>query len=220
MNSACPKQYLELLGKPLLQHTLEKLLALPHFVRVIIAGDAADQQLQKILHALMPAQQERVQIVAGGEERSASVLNALHALDAEAKQQDWILVHDAVRPCVRLSDITKLMEALQQETTGGLLAIPLRDTIKRADNNQYVDCTLDRSLLWSASTPQMFRYGLLCQALIQGLAKGLQITDEAAAMEAMGLAVKLVAGHADNIKITYPEDLILAAALLSSQPDA
>lgn len=217
MNNACPKQYLEVLGKPLLQHTLEKLLALPVFARVVLAADADDPQLQKIIASLPAAQQKLIHIVAGGEVRAASVNNALQALADDAQSTDWILVHDAVRPCVHLTDIQMLIQQLQDEPAGGLLAVPVRDTVKRIAEGPYVVETLDRTTLFNASTPQMFRYALLSQALSQCLDQGLQCTDEAAAMEAMGFAVKLVPGHADNIKITYPEDLILAAALLAGQ---
>ena len=153
----------------------------------------------------------------GGETRAHTVLNGLKALAARAHENDWVLVHDAVRPCVRLSDIDALVSAVESGKDGGLLALPVADTVKRADKGNRVAETVSREGLWRALTPQMFRIGDLRKALEQALVRGTEITDEAAAIEAAGGHPKLVAGHADNIKITLPGDLALAELFLKQQ---
>jgi 2-C-methyl-D-erythritol 4-phosphate cytidylyltransferase len=144
-------------------------------------------------------------------------LKGLEALDGLAQDDDWVLVHDIARPCVRLSDIERLVTAVRQHPVGGLLASPVRDTMKRADRSGTVVGTVDREGLWHALTPQMFRYGLLRRALNEGIANGLAMTDESSAIEAFGQAPLLVEGAADNIKITHPQDLALAALFLQQR---
>lgn len=217
MGSEAPKQYLELDGKSLLQHTLERMHRLPHFSRIVVAAAETDSLFISMLQQLPTDLRTRLVVAPGGAERMHSVRNALLALQDEARADDWVLVHDAVRPCVRTSDVEKLISVLQDEPAGGLLAVPARDTIKTADATGYVTGTLERSILWQAVTPQMFRYGVLTRALDLAVQTGGQMTDEAAAVEQLGLPVKLVAGRSDNIKITWPEDLLLAAALLTGQ---
>lgn len=147
-----------------------------------------------------------------------SVLNALTALQPFAEDNDWVLVHDAVRPCIHPADVHKLMHELASEAAGGLLAIPVRETLKESDGGQLVQRTVDRSRMWQAATPQMFRFAVLQRALQQAaVARRAAPTDEAAAVEAQGLPVRLVAGRTDNIKVTYPGDLLLAAAVLEAQ---
>lgn len=150
----------------------------------------------------------RVAFCSGGTTRAASVAAGLAALQADAA--DWVLVHDAARPCVPRSDIRRLVEKVRGDGVGGILAVPVTDTLKRADTEGRVEKTMDRSSLWRALTPQMFRVGELTQALEQGVAAGREITDEASAMEAAGYPVQLVPGSAANIKITYTDDLPLA----------
>lgn len=162
---------------------------------------------------------ERITTVPGGTERMHSVLNALRALEGRAIEQDWVLVHDAVRPCVRRADLEHLMTVLANEPAGGLLGIPVRDTLKRADATGQVLATLERTNLWQAATPQMFRYGPLLEALTAAVRAGLVLTDEAAAVERLGMPVKLVQGQSDNIKVTWPEDLQLADALLRAREE-
>ena len=138
------------------------------------------------------------------------MLNALEALAEQADEQDWVLVHDAARPCLRAEDIDHLISELNDHPVGGLLAVPVRDTMKRADNNGAIQQTVDRKNLWHALTPQMFRLGDLRDALTKAVSDGIEITDEASAMEHIGKQPKLVKGQWSNIKITHPEDLKLA----------
>jgi len=217
MQADLPKQYLSVLGKPLLQHTLERLAEIPCFDRIIVALAPGDPYWSQLTEALPPSIMDRLQVVHGGAERCLSVLNALYCID-QVDADDWVLVHDAVRPCLHPEDVSRLLLELQQEQAGGLLAVPVRETLKQADGQGLVACTVDRKGLWQACTPQMFRYGVLREALEQAVASGNLVTDEAAAVEALGLPVRLVPGRADNLKVTWPEDLPLVAALLQT-PD-
>lgn len=146
----------------------------------------------------------------GGAERCHSVLNGLDLLSQQSNEKDWVLVHDAARPCLRQSDIDHLINELENDGTGGILAVPVRDTMKRDDGTGRIASTEDRNGMWHALTPQMFPLSLLRDALKQALDDGFEVTDEASALEHGGLKPKLVEGHADNIKITRPEDLALA----------
>jgi len=151
----------------------------------------------------------------GGETRAMSVLNGLHAIASQVDEDDWILVHDAARPGLSNVLLSQLINSLENDAVGGLLALPLADTLKRADSEQCVTATMPRTDLWQAQTPQMFRYGTLKTALtdFKGAA-----TDEAEAIEAMGLKPKLVNGELRNLKVTYPQDLAVLSALLNSNP--
>lgn len=217
MQQALPKQYLQVLGKTLLQHTLENLGGLSELSCIALAVSPQDEHIDSVLAALSPQLREKVLLVQGGAERTDSVRAAVMALAVHAAPQDWVLVHDAVRPCVGHDDVRRLLAALQNEPAGGLLAQPVRDTLKRADARGYVLGTVDRDGLWQAATPQVFRHGILLQALEHCAARGLLVTDEAAAVEALGLPVKLVQGHADNIKLTWPEDLAMIETLLQAR---
>lgn len=213
MGADCPKQYLSLLNKTILEHTLERLLAFPLLAGLLVAINPNDK-----LWAQLPFSQDaRITRIDGGSERSHSVLNALHSLADRAAESDWVLVHDAARPCIRLSSIQHLCTHLTHDPVGGILAVPVSDTIKLVDPANTIIKTLDRRQLWQAQTPQMFRYGLLRDALANALEKGFQITDEASAMELNGHTHRVVNGRADNIKITRPEDLVLATAILQQQ---
>lgn len=212
MGTDRPKQYLSLLGKPVLQHTLERLAA--SAIQGIVVSISADDPYWPTLPK--PA---KVWTAAGGAERCHSVLNGLQTLlqQPEVKPHDWVLVHDAARPCVRLSDLTHLMQTAAAHPVGGLLAAPVRDTMKRADaHNQVVD-TVNRQHLWHALTPQMFRLQALHQALTDLIQAGRLVTDEAQAMEQQGHTPLLISGHLDNIKITHPQDLALATLFLQQQ---
>jgi 2-C-methyl-D-erythritol 4-phosphate cytidylyltransferase len=156
----------------------------------------------------------------GGQARYQSVLNGLRALSGAAQESDWVLVHDAVRPCVPVADIEKLIATLQSHDVGGLLATPVDNTLKQAGQDLVVSSTVDRNLYFNALTPQMFRYGLLLAAMERVERDKLAITDEAAAMESMGLRPQLVQGSKMNIKITHDADLALAAAILSQQANS
>jgi 2-C-methyl-D-erythritol 4-phosphate cytidylyltransferase len=157
--------------------------------------------------------------VAGGAERCHSVLNALDDLAREADPADWVLVHDAARPCLRRADLDRLITELKDDPVGGILAVPVRDTMKGADGDGRIRSTLDRAALWHAYTPQMFRLGPLRDALRDAIACGDLVTDDASAMERAGFAPRLIEGHADNIKITRAEDLPLARFYLDMQKD-
>lgn len=216
MSSAVPKQYLPLRGKPVILHTLERICAHTR-VRGVVVGIAPDDahwpsvvnnctRLTKFQGAFQ-----------GGARRAETVLNGLNALADRAKDTDWAMVHDAVRPCVRHADIDLLVSAMAENTEGGLLAVPISDTVKRADNAGRVEETVPRDGLWRALTPQMFRVGALRTALREALASGIEVTDEAAAMERVGIRPRVVAGQPDNIKVTVPGDIALAEFFMTQQ---
>lgn len=210
MQADRPKQYLPLRGKTVIEHTLACFTHHPAIAGIVVALSPGDPYWPELnIPALMP-----LYVVAGGQERCHSVLHALRLLGRHAAANDWVLVHDAARPCLSRGDIDKLCAALASDEVGGLLAVPVRDTMKRADEAGRIRATEDRNGLWHALTPQMFRVGLLMQALEQALADGFAVTDEASAVEHIGLKPKLVAGRADNIKVTRPEDLALAEFFL------
>ncbi|MCK7582512.1 MAG: 2-C-methyl-D-erythritol 4-phosphate cytidylyltransferase [Chromatiales bacterium] len=208
MGSVVPKQYLPLLGRPVIAHTLATLLQHPRIEGVVVAVDAKDEWWPAVATSLDTA--KPLLSVSGGTERCHSVLSGLETLRERALSSDWVLVHDAARPCLALEDLDRLLTDLADDPVGGLLAVPVRDTLKQADSAGRVAATVDRSRLWHALTPQMFRLGMLHDALRAALARGLLVTDEAAAMEAAGFTPRLVEGRADNLKITRPEDLALA----------
>ncbi len=212
MQAGLPKQYLLLNGRRVIDWTLEVLLAEPRIRGVYVALGAEDPFWESCEHAGHP----RVRRVAGGEERAHSVLSALLALETEAAPADRVLVHDAARPCLRPEDLSKLLELASGEA-GGLLAMPVRDTMKRADAEGRSETTLDRSRIWHAFTPQLFPLATLRDALEQALAAGVAVTDEASAMEWAGNRPRLVEGHPDNIKITRPGDLELAGFYLQKR---
>ncbi len=213
MGSAIPKQYLDLAGRPVIDHTLERLLLHPRIDGAVVALGAEDGWWPDSAFADHPD----LQRVTGGAERCHSVLNALDALTARGAADDWVLVHDAARPCIRRWDIDKLMDTISDHPAGGLLGVPVRDTMKRTDARGGVVATVDRSHLWHAFTPQMFRLGMLRKALHGAIAAGVAVTDEASAMEWAGHRPQMVEGHDDNIKITRAADLSLAAFYLQSQ---
>lgn len=213
MGAAIPKQYLPLAGQALIVHTLNALLADPRLSGVVVAISAEDEWWPEV--AVQCVTNKPLWVVAGGAERSQSVLNGLEALRERAHPDDWALVHDAARPCLSPADLERLFTELADDPVGGLLAVPLADTLKQADASGRVAATVDRSSLWRALTPQMFRLGRLRDALREALARGLTVTDEAAAMEAAGFAPRLIEGRADNLKVTRPEDLALAEFYLT-----
>ena len=213
MQSEVPKQYLELLGRPILVHAIERLAALPGVQGMMVAISPDDEYWP----ALAPAVPVPLWTTAGGVERCHSVLNALTDLGLHAQEDDWVLVHDAARPCVRRADLENLIETLKDDEVGGLLAMPVRDTMKRAEPDGRVVTTEPREGLWHALTPQMFRLGQLRHALEEAIEAEDLVTDESAAMERAGYRPRLVAGHGDNIKITRPEDLALAEFFLQRQ---
>lgn len=214
MKATVPKQYLPLLGRPVILHTLERLCSYPRLAGVLVglAGDDA------LFHTLNVSQLPRYRgTYQGGRSRAETVLNGLIVLSSYASEQDWVMVHDAVRPCIRHGDIDKLVGRAVAHADGALLAIPVADTLKRADDQQHIEATIPRDRLWRAQTPQLFRIGRLRAALTNALARGNEITDEAAAVELDGGRPYLVEGHEDNIKITLPADLAQAEVFLRLQ---
>ena len=207
MGADCPKQYLTLAGKTILEHTLGCLLSHPAIARVIVALAPHDEWFEQLAVAADP----RVLRVEGGSERAYSVLNALHVVEGK-----WVLVHDAARPCLTQGDLDALI-ASAMACDGAILGSRVRDTMKRTDGAGNIVATVEREQLWYALTPQMFPTGTLKRALEEGLALGALITDEASAMERAGFTVKMVEGRADNIKVTRPEDLSLAELFLQQQ---
>lgn len=212
MGADRPKQYLELAGRSVLEHTLARLLAEPRIAGIVVPL-ATDDDYGR---ALLARCGERVAAAVGGAERCHSVLNGLDALPG-ATAEDWVLVHDAARPCLRQADLARLIDTLAADACGGLLAVPVRDTLKRCADDGRVEHTVDRNRLWHALTPQMFRVRVLREALRAALAANRLVTDEAQAIELAGFVPRIVEGHADNIKITRPEDLPLADHYLRTQ---
>ena len=207
-----PKQYLPLAGATVIEHSLRRLLDVDRIQGIVVAVNARDQYWQSLPVASDP----RIRAVTGGGERHQSVLAALAALQDRAAPDDWVLVHDAVRPCVTSACIHRLITELEQDPVGGLLGFPLADTLKRVDDEQRIAATVDRQGIWAAATPQMFRHGLLREALQRAAESGLP-TDEAMAVEQLGYKPRMVAGRRDNLKITVAGDLELAALILQSQ---
>lgn len=213
MGADRPKQYLELAGRTVLEHTLRRLLDEPRITTVVVALAADDPLGRSIVASLGP----RVLATTGGTERCHSVLNGLEA-QTTADADDWALVHDAARPCLRQLDLARLIDTLHADDCGGILAVPVRDTLKRCGPSGAIEHTVDRAQLWHALTPQMFRFGLLRDALRAVISTNRLVTDEAEAVELMGRVPRVVEGHADNVKITRPEDLPLADYYLRTQP--
>lgn len=216
MGAGLPKQYLELNGRTLLQHTLQRVLSYTRVKGLVLVVAANDRRWVDIVARLAD---DRLETVTGGTERFQSVLNGLRALRSRAQSDDWVMVHDAARPCVRHSDLDRLFMAIEGEPAGGLLGMRVRDTMKRSADDQHVTATVDREGLWHALTPQVFRYRLLLDALEQTARDTVLVTDEAAAMERCGYHPLMVEGRGDNLKVTRPEDLALASFYLRQQQE-
>jgi 2-C-methyl-D-erythritol 4-phosphate cytidylyltransferase len=211
MNADRPKQYLELAGITVIEHTLSRLLQANVFSAIAVAISAEDPYWPK----LEITKNDLIITAPGGRERADSVLSGLKSIREQASDHDWVLVHDAARPCLTSEDIHKLVETLENDDVGGILALSSHDTLKNVDGNQILN-TLDRRHIWRALTPQMFRYGMLKSAL-EKTEGDPRVTDEASALELMGLTPKIVEGRPDNIKITRPEDLALAQFYMEQQ---
>jgi 2-C-methyl-D-erythritol 4-phosphate cytidylyltransferase len=203
-----PKQYLSLLGRPMIFHTLAALVACPEIDRVWVVLSPDDDEWRRYDWSDLGAKLETVRC--GGKTRAESVTNGLQAAAMMAADDDWVLVHDAARPCLSAEMLSNLISELADDPVGGILAVPVADTLKRADAAQRVAVTEPRDGLWQAQTPQMFRYARLLEALTQCA----EVTDEAGAIEALGLKPKLVSSDTTNLKVTYPADLALAAMIL------
>ena len=215
--SAVPKQYAALAGSTVIERALAPFEADADCAGIVVAV-APDDAHWSAIAARRPRQ---VLTAEGGEQRAHSVRNALRVLAGQARDDDWVMVHDAARPCFTPDDLVTLKRELASHPVGGLLAVPLADTLKRAlepgSQVTHVDATLDRDGLWRAATPQVFRLGVLLRALEAALAAGRAPTDEAQAMEWAGQRPRLIAGRADNIKVTSADDLALAAAILATR---
>jgi 2-C-methyl-D-erythritol 4-phosphate cytidylyltransferase len=216
MGGDVPKQYLPLLGKPLIHHAIARLYGCPYIDRVYVVLAPNDDywgqyDWQEFAPTLVP-------LFCGGAERFESVRNGLMTMLGDASDQDWVLVHDAARPCLTPLLLDRLIDEVGDDSVGGLLAVPVADTLKRADIHARVLRTESRNGLWQAQTPQMFRFGLLLEALAGS--GGEMPTDEAQAIERLGHHPKLVPSDSRNFKVTYPSDLELAELILRNQGGA
>jgi 2-C-methyl-D-erythritol 4-phosphate cytidylyltransferase len=209
MGQELPKQYLPLAGRPMIFHALNTLCSSPEITMVFVVLAPDD----KLFHSYdWSSFGDKLQpLYCGGERRADTVLNGL--LASELEPDDWVLVHDAARPCLTQAHLAKLIEELRDDAVGGILAVSVADTLKRADDKGRIERTEDRAGLWQAQTPQMFRAGLLTQALQHPRS----FTDDASAVEALGLHPKLVLSEPTNFKVTYPQDLLLAELLLKEK---
>ena len=216
VGASVPKQYIRVNGLSIIEHTLNKLASCKEIEKIVVALSQEDEYFIN----LSTVNKHPIQIVEGGVERCDSVLSGLEYLKTIANDDDWVLVHDAARPCVLVDDINRLVSKLMKHDVGGILGLPVRDTMKRvAVNNMQneIRSTVERENMWHALTPQMFRIGTLYDALCECQKKNLIVTDEASAIEQVGLKPLMVEGRACNIKVTQPDDLQLAAFYLGQQ---
>jgi 2-C-methyl-D-erythritol 4-phosphate cytidylyltransferase len=212
MGQELPKQYLELSGRPLIYYSLKRLCGHPSIEQVFVVLAPGDPHFSSFDWRQFAPKIEP--LYCGGATRAASVLNGLFSARDAIAAADWVLVHDAARPCLGAVELQRLLTELADDASGGLLAVPVADTLKRANSEARVMRTEPRDGLWQAQTPQMFRYGLLLEALrAADLGK---LTDEACAIEKLGFQPRLVMGDVRNLKVTYPEDLALAELILKS----
>ncbi len=211
MGRETPKQYLNLMGEPLLRHTLRVLCAVSQIERVYVVLSVGDQTWSSFDWSDLGDKLKPIYV--GGPSRADSVLNGLRAIRPDVRDGDWVLVHDAARPCLATWHVDTLIDALDDDEVGGLLAVPVADTLKRADPQSRAVATVPRDSLWQAQTPQMFRYMMLRRALESAR----DVTDEASAIEAAGLRPRLVRGDPTNLKVTYPLDLHLAEWILQNR---
>jgi 2-C-methyl-D-erythritol 4-phosphate cytidylyltransferase len=206
MKSVLPKQYIPIMGKPMISHSVQTFFACPRIANIHLALNPEDE----FWHSLKLDPNSRLHLhYTGGDSRAQTVLNTLNSISVAA--DDWILVHDAARPGLDAALLNHLLDALQDDTVGGLLALPLADTLKQSNPDGRSEKTIPRECLWQAQTPQMFRYATLKKALQQN---GGTATDEAQAIEALGLQPKLIVGSLKNMKVTYPQDMAFVEALM------
>ena len=211
MGAERPKQYLELAGRPMLWHALQTLTSVSRIKQVYVVLSPEDEWWDSFDWTDLAARLRVLRV--GGAARAESVGHALAALEAELAAEDWVLVHDAARACLTESQVDGLIDVLKDDPVGGLLAQPVADTLKRSSPDGRVEATVSREAMWQAQTPQMFRLGLLRKALQASPG----VTDEAGAVEALGLSPRLVATDASNFKVTYPQDLALAGLILRAR---
>lgn len=214
MGADMPKQYLPLVDQTVIEHTLSKLLQVSAVQKIIVCLAAEDQ----IFHSLPCAKSERIITVEGGVTRGESVCNGLHWLVANGFEHAWALVHDAARPCVNPKRIEQLVHECAVQNTGGILAIPMANTLRRVDDQKFGKTeTVSRENMWAAHTPQLFRVNELLNGLAIASASATSITDEASAIEAAGGGVLIIEDESCNIKVTRPEDMLLASVILNAQ---
>jgi len=211
MGGEGPKQYLPLAGRPLLYHALAALCGVARVTRVFVVLAPDDAEWNR--HDWSALGSKLAPLFCGGATRAESVRNGLRATAAQVQEKDWMLVHDAARPCLGYWQVDALIDAVGDDDAGGILAVPVADTLKRADALGHISATVARESLWQAQTPQMFRHAYLRRALESHANLG-SVTDEAGAMEALGFRPRLVAADATNLKVTYPLDLLLAGWIL------
>ena len=203
-----PKQYIPLAGKPMMFHSIEAIAAVARVDHLLVVLSPLDRHWGEHDWSALP---EKVQAAfVGGAHRGESVLNALRYIEPNASRDDWVLVHDAARPCILTELVEQFLDEVGDDPVGGLLAMPLADTLKRATETNRVEETVPRTGLWRAQTPQLFRYGLLRR----GLENKITATDEAEAVESLGQAPRLAEGENSNIKVTFAEDLDIAELIL------
>jgi 2-C-methyl-D-erythritol 4-phosphate cytidylyltransferase len=207
------KQYTHLLGQPVIAHSIQAVMKHPSVTQVTVALAHDDGIFNELIRPVFP----EVTIVEGGETRSQSVMNGLNFIIDADPDCEWVLVHDAARPCLSAAALSDLIDHGLTSMAGAILAIPVTDTLKVADDSGYINKTVDRSSYWSAQTPQLFRIHQLAANLESALSRGEHPTDEAAAMEAAGVHPLLVQGLASNIKITGPDDMAMAEFILQRQ---
>ncbi len=213
MGAEIPKQYQTLAGQPLIRHAVEVLCTHTRLAQVFVVLAPGDAHFRRYDWSAYKGRLEH--LYCGGATRAASVLNGLMAMADAVEPDDWVMVHDAARPCLTAGLIDRLIDALAGDAVGGLLAVPVADTLKRADAHTCVAATVPREHLWQAQTPQMFRYRLLLEALRKAPANW--VTDEASAIEHMGLHPRLITGSTGNLKVTWPEDMHFAETSLKSR---
>ena len=217
-----PKQYTKINGKTILEYSVEPLLQ-SNLIQKIYIAIASDDNTAVQLPLL---KDKRIEFLIGGKTRAHSVLNSLLHIQKSSNPEDWVIIHDAARPCLSLLDLNRLIQSLNQTEEAVILATPVTDTLKQVSNNR-VETTVDRRLVWQALTPQAFRVPLIISALQSALQQGLNITDESSALEITGLKPLVLNGLRSNIKVTYPEDLELAefyllqekARLIATKPN-
>jgi 2-C-methyl-D-erythritol 4-phosphate cytidylyltransferase len=208
IGDAVPKQYLPIAGKPMMFHSIEALAAVSRIERLFVVLAPLDRHWGEHDWSALPEKIEAA--FCGGSHRAESVLNTLKFLESRIARDDWVLVHDAARPCIATELVEQFLDEIGDDEVGGLLAMPLADTLKRAGEEQRVEATIPRTGLWRAQTPQMFRYGLLRR----GLEKSPEATDESAAVESLGHAPRLAEGETSNMKVTFAEDIQIAELIL------
>ena len=214
LGDALPKQYLDINGVPLIFHALKALAAVKRIDKIVVVLSPEDQHW-RASSVIFDSLGARISVAyIGGKSRGESVANGLAHIESEMTNDDWVMVHDAARPCIRTELVEQFIDEMESDLVGGLLALPLADTIKLDDGDLRVAKTIPRDGIWRAQTPQMFRFGLLKIALRDFV----EATDEAQAIESTGHQPKLVMGDSANLKVTYAPDLQLAGLLLSVQP--